>query len=312
MKNSLLGIVSVVLCALLAWKYAESAQLQQRIANLEAEVATWKATQSTTAQQLASKPAAEPSSASAPDQSAPAEDKKADQGMAKAMASVMDSPDAKKAMQEGMKTVLDEMNKDLYELLGLSPEQKEKLQALIVEQAVQQQALGMKMMTGGSSKEARDGLFKAIKDQHEEGQKAIKDLLQDPAKIAQYEQFQDSAPERQQLSKMKSKLATDGTPLNETQEQGLMNLLFSERKAMKWDHDYTKQQEINPDYFTTEALDRQAEQVSAYDANIDAKLVGLLSPEQITAFQAQRTSQHAMEKMGVQFMKAMFGGKKGE
>jgi hypothetical protein len=163
------------------------------------------------------------------------------------------------------------------------------------------------MFTGaGGSKEEKVAMFKDLETNHNASQAEIKELLKAPGQFEKFEKYQDSAPERMQITGIKGKLAGAGQPLDETQEQNLMNVLYTERKAMTWDRDYTKQHQMGPDFFTTEALDRQAAQVKEYDANVDKKLANVLSPEQIEGFQGQRAQQHAAEKMGVEFMKVMF------
>jgi hypothetical protein len=311
MKNyTLLGTIILALSGVLAWKFAESGQLKQRIANLEEEVSIFKAAKTLVVE--AAKTPANQEVAQTPDKPAaaepPADKPKEENSMAKAMSKMFEDKGTREVMKEQMKTMVEGMNKELFDLLGLDPESQAKLSELLVEEQSKNQAVGIKMMTG--TKEEKTAVFKEMAANHDVSEAAIKDLIKDPAKIKQYDQYKDSAPERQQLTGVKNKLAGEGAPLSETQEQSLMNLLYTQRKATKWDKDYSKQQNLSPEFFTEAALARQGEQQAAYDAAIDAKLPDVLAPAQVEVYKAQRKTQRAMEQMGVQFMKAMFSEEK--
>ena len=310
MKTSYLGILSLVLCGILAWKFAESGQLKQRISNLEAEVATWKAAKSPAPVEAPKQDKPVAAASTEPQMKAAAEEKteepkpEKENATMKAMQAMFADKGTKEMMKTQMKTVVESMAKDLLDLLELDPEQRAKLLELMTDEQAKNQELGIKLFSG--TKEEKAALFKEIADNHAASEAAIKEMLKEPGKYEQYQKYQDSAPERMSLTGIKSKLASDGKPLDETQEQNLMNLLYTERKATKWERDYTKQTDMTPEYFTQEALDRQAEQTKELDARVDAKLADVLTPEQITSFQGQRGQQRAMEKMGIEFMKAMF------
>jgi hypothetical protein len=310
MKKSYLGILALVLCGVLAWKFAETGQLKAQIAKLEVEAATWKAAAQ------APVPAAVAATASTTtketkegDPQSKKEGEQEKDNPMQAMAKLMSSDATKEMMKTQLKSMLEAMTKDLFELLHLDPETQAKLLEIMAAEQAKGQEVGMKLMTG-ATKEEKLAAFKEIADNHEASQAAIKALLKEPGQFEQYEKYQDSATERMQLTGIKSKLAGDGKPLDETQEQGLLNLLYNQRKGMKWERDYTKQHEITPEYFAQDALATLAEQTAAYDAQVDAKLSTVLGPEQIESFKGQRAQQRAAEKMGIEFMKVIFGDTK--
>jgi hypothetical protein len=65
---------------------------------------------------------------------------------------------------------------------------------------------------------------------------------------------------------------------------------------------------VNPAKFTDDAIARYEEQTKEYDQKVDQRLSGLLNPQQMESFHGQRAQQRSMEKMGLTFGKAMFGG----
>lgn len=316
MKTPFVAVLCLALCGVTAWKFAESGQLKQQIASLEMEVATWKAA----AQKppLVSKEETKPKAEAS--MQAPSDDTKIDKkpeakkdapgaAFAKALETMLTSDASKKMMKEASKGMLETMYKDLFDLLELDPEAKKALMDILADKQQEEQALGMKLFTNSNmTAEERDALIKQIKENHDSSEAKIKGLLKDPTKIDQYQKFQDSAPERQQIAGLKTKLASDGQPMTEDQEQAVMNTLYSERKAMKWDHDYTDQRDVSPEKFTDDAIARYEEQTKEYDQKVEQRLTGLLNQEQLESFRGQRAQQRSMEKMGLTFGKAMFGG----
>ena len=124
----------------------------------------------------------------------------------------------------------------------------------------------------------------------------------------QYKKFQDSAPERQQLTGLKEKFNTAGAPMDDGLEQAVMDVMYSERKNMKWDYDYTDQQDVRPEKFTDESIARFEAQNKEYDQRMEARLNGTLNESQMDAFRQQRKEQHAMESMGLKFAQVLLVG----
>ena len=86
-----------------------------------------------------------------------------------------------------------------------------------------------------------------------------------------------------------------------------MDAMYGERKKMKWDYDYADQQDLSPEKFTDAAIARYAEQQKEYDATVEQRLNSVLNEAQMESFRGQRSQQRAMEKMGLNFAKTLFG-----
>lgn len=319
MKTPLPAIIILALAGLTAWKFAETGQLKLRIATLEAEVNTWKAAARPPVD-VAKSTAAKDATMQAPSKDAvePKEEKeekgkKADEpnAFAKALTTMMSSEDGRKMMKEGSKAMLEGLYKDLFDLLELDPATKAALMDALATSQQDQQEIGMRLLTAGKlSKEEREKLAAELKTKKAEHDAKIKGILKEPGQFEQFERYEDSAPERMQIATLKGKFATDGQPITEDQEQKLMDVMYSERKNMKWDYDYADQQDINPAKFSEEAIDRYTEQQKIYDANVDTKLKDTLNDAQMESFRSQRTQTRAMEKMGLGFAKSIFGESK--
>lgn len=315
MKAPLPAIIILALAGLTAWKFAESGQLKLRIATLEAEVNTWKAAARPpvdVVKSTAPKDATMQAPTTAGVEQKEEKSKKADEpnALAKALTAMMSSEEGRKTMREGSKAMLEGLYKDLFDLLELDPATKAALMDALASSQQDQQEIGMRLLTAGNlSKEEREKLAAELKTKKADQDAKIKGILKEPGQFEQFERFQDSAPERMQISSMKGKFATDGQPITDEQEQKLMDVMYSERKNMKWDYDYADQQDISPAKFSDEAITRYGEQQQAYDANVEARLKDTLNETQMESFRSQRAQTRAMEKMGLGFAKSIFGEK---
>lgn len=314
MKNPLLLVLSLVFAGLFAWQYVETGKLQKRVIELEARTAAppplvVKANDKTSSSDKST--SADPASAEG-DSPASTKDSKDDNSLAnisKAFESMMKSDGAKEAMKLGSQGMLEGMFRELFDLLDLDPETKKAFLAAMSDAQIQQQTVGMKLLTAGSmTKEGKAALAKELKDNHLAMEEKIKGILGTEEKFSQYKQFQDSAPERQQLTGLKDKFAAAGAPMDDSLEQSVMDVMYSERKNMKWDYDYTDQQDVRPEKFTDESIARFEAQNKEYDQRMEARLNGALNESQMEAFRQQRQQQHAMESMGLKFAQVIFVG----
>ena len=311
MKNSLLIALSLAFAGLFAWQYFETGKLQQRVRELESRAAApppviVKAEEKSTS---ADKSTGAESTPAEGDGSASTKDSNSFSKLSKAFESMMESEGAREAMKLGSKGMIEGMFKELFDLLELDPETKKAFLAALSEAQIQQQTVGMKLLTSGSmTKEGKAALAKELKDNHLATEEKIKGILGTEEKFSQYKKFQDSAPERQQLTGLKEKFNTAGAPMDDGLEQAVMDVMYSERKNMKWDYDYTDQQDVRPEKFTDESIARFEAQNKEYDQRMEARLNGTLNESQMDAFRQQRKEQHAMESMGLKFAQVLLVG----
>jgi hypothetical protein len=108
---------------------------------------------------------------------------------------------------------------------------------------------------------------------------------------------------------LKNSLEAKGAALTEQQEQEVMNVLYGQRKGMKWDYDYADQHDANPAKFTSEALERYQVQAGEYDKAVNGPLAGVLNEQQMETYNQQREQLRKMEKMWLGMAQSMFGEK---
>ncbi|MDB6070261.1 MAG: hypothetical protein JWL81_1432 [Verrucomicrobiales bacterium] len=244
----------------------------------------------------------------APPAAAAKDDKNPMSGMAK----MMKDPAMRDAMKAQMRSQVEFMYRDLFDLLGLDATKQESLTKLLQERSSAGMELGLAMMGGEPiSDEDKKKKMEEMKLANEESDKVMKELLGD-ADFTKFQQFEKSQPERQQLNALNGQLKDKGIGLSEQAESQLMDAMFNERTNFKYDVNFADQKNFDPSQFTEQNLGRFTEQQAELRGKILEKAGGILTPEQLDVFRKSQEQQAAMEKMGMEMGLKMMGGKKAE
>jgi hypothetical protein len=234
-----------------------------------------------------------------------------DENPMSAMAKMMKDPAMREVMKSQMRSQVDFMYRDLFDLLGLDAGKQEQLTKLLVDRAGAGMDLGFSMMGGEKiSDEERKKKTEAMAAATAESDQALKELLGDD--YAKYDSFEKSQPERQQLNSLNGLLKDKGIGLSEEAESKLMDTMFKERTSFKYDVDLSDQRTMDPGKFTAENLSRFQEQQAVLRGQILSKVEPILTPDQLEVFRKSQEQQAAMEKMGMEMAQKMMGGKKPE
>ncbi len=234
-----------------------------------------------------------------------------DENPMSAMAKMMKDPAMREVMKSQMRSQVDFMYRDLFDLLGLDAGKQEQLTKLLVDRAGAGMDLGFSMMGGEKiSDEERKKKTEAMAAATAESDQALKELLGDD--YAKYDSFEKSQPERQQLNSLNGLLKDKGIGLSEEAGSKLMDTLFKERTSFKYDVDLSDQRTMDPGKFTAENLSRFQEQQAVLRGQILSKVEPILTPDQLEVFRKSQEQQAAMEKMGMEMAQKMMGGKKPE
>ncbi len=309
----------VVLSGLLIWKWGEASQLRgelsqatQREEGLRAELDVSK---SKAQAQMNDKRSAEQKTLTKSSEEAQASQKAGRPGAEKnplaefgaALAALMTDEKSKQALKDLSEGALAEANASLLEMLNLSPEQKKRFLEALAEAKQQDDAMGLRFLTAGTmTAEQKEAFLKEMAEVKKANKERLEGALGDPEKVAQYQSFKDSQPERDLLAAMKKPMEGGGQPLSDGQEQQLMDLIYKERKAYQWEHNYLDEADMNPEKFTDGAIDRLWQQVADFDTKTDPRIAQILSPEQMQIFAGQRTQIRAVHKLGLNLMKGLF------
>jgi hypothetical protein len=234
-----------------------------------------------------------------------------DENPMSAMAKMMKDPAMREVMKSQMRSQVDFMYRDLFDLLGLDAGKQEQLTKLLVDRAGAGMDLGFSMMGGEKiSDEERKKKTEAMAAATAESDQALKELLGDD--YAKYDSFEKSQPERQQLNTLNGLLKDKGIALSEEAESKLMDTMFKERTSFKYDVDLSDQKTMDPKKFTAENLSRFQEQQAVLRGQILSKVEPILTTDQLEVFRKSQEQQAAMEKMGMEMAQKMMGGKKPE
>jgi hypothetical protein len=232
-------------------------------------------------------------------------------GMGDMLGKMMKDPAMREMMREQQKAMINLMYSGLYKDLKLSPEEKDKLRDLLTD-AQMRNVEGAQGMFGDKKDPAAEAeLTKAIADSKKQTDAEIKALLGDE-RYAQYEDYQKNVGERMQVDQFKNQLAAENLPLRDDQSAQLMQIM-KEEKAARPPVIPTDQTEMpKKDMFTSENLDKQLKWMDEYNRRVFDRAGQVLTPEQLTKYQAFQEQQTSMQKLGLQMAKQMFGGDKGK
>ena len=227
-----------------------------------------------------------------------------------AMAEMMKDPSMREAMKAQMRPQVDFMYRDLFDLLGLDPEKQEKLTKLLLDRMNAGMEVGLAMAGGaqGAGEEVKQRA-EAMKAANEASEAEIKSLLGDSG-YGQYERFEKSQPERQQISALNGQLKDKGLGLSEEAESKLMDAMYEERNNFKFDVNFADQKTMDPTQLTEENVNRYQEQQALLRGQVLAKAEGILTEPQLEVFRKSQEQQAAMEKMGLQMGVKMMGASK--
>jgi hypothetical protein len=230
-------------------------------------------------------------------------------GPVSGMARMMKDPAMRDMVKAQMRSQMDVVYRDLFDMLGLDPEKQDKLSKLLADRAGAGMELGLAMMGGEKlSPEVMKQRGEAMKKQTEESDKALKEMLGEKD-FAQFERYEKSQLERQQLKTLNSQLKDKGLALSEEAESQLMDAMYQERSNFKYDVDLADQKNFDPEKFTEANMLRFEEQQKALQAQVLRRAETILSPEQLDIFRQTQEQQAAMEKLGRDMGMKMLKGK---
>lgn len=226
-----------------------------------------------------------------------------------AMADMMKDPAMKEMMKSQMRAQVEFMYRDLFDLLGLDAGKQEKLTKMLADRSGNGMDLGFSMMGGQKmSDEEKKKKQEEMKAATDASSKALKELLGD-SDYAKFESFENSQPERLQLSTLNTQLKDKGIGLSEEAESKLMDAMFQERTNFKYDTDFADQKNFDFEKYNEAGLTRYAEQQQELRGRILTKAEGILTADQLEVFRKSQEQQAAMEKMGLEMGLKMMGGK---
>jgi hypothetical protein len=226
--------------------------------------------------------------------------------MREGLAKMMENPAAREAMRAQMRGQVDYLYRDLLDMLNLPEDKREAVSKLLTDRTAAAAELGMRMMGGKKltpeeQKAQSESMSKSIAD----SDTALKEALgeQDYAK---FDRFEKSQPERMQLNSITSQMKDAGVELSPEAESQLMDAMYEERTAFKFDNDMGNTRNFDMSRLTAENLQRYQEQHVILQEKIYDRAASILSPEQLPVFKKSQESQAALQKMQLEMAAKMF------
>ncbi|HVW22648.1 MAG TPA: hypothetical protein VHC86_15640 [Opitutaceae bacterium] len=140
-------------------------------------------------------------------------------------AALANNPEFQKLQSIQLKAQLDQRYAALFKTLNLSPEQLDQFKTLLVQrQQAQQDAMQAAFQQGLNPRQDRQAFEQAIADAQTSVDQQIQSLLGDSG-YPQYQQYQQTMPERNTVSQVQQALSYSGAPLSDDQANQLVALL---------------------------------------------------------------------------------------
>jgi hypothetical protein len=250
-----------------------------------------------------------------PDSATPAGEKsegKSDEGgFMKGVAKMFTDPKMKEAMRGQQSAGVAMMYGDLAKYLGLTPDEARQVLALITDRQMEQMNKSMALLNKGTldaatlTEAGKQG--EAAKADYDA---ALKDVL-GKERFAKLQEYEKTMGERFALSQLRNQLSAGGMPLDDNQAAGLLSIMQEERartpNPMAGNTDPAAQAKLLQNGEMMEGMFKSQEE---YNRRVLDRARGVLSPDQLQAFETAQKQQADMQKMGLQMSRELF--KKGK
>ena len=221
------------------------------------------------------------------------------------MAEMQRTPEARSAMRAQMRVQLENEYRDLFDEMGLDEATADAVLGLLSDRTIAQ----MESVTaaGGDEKD-REAMAAKVKAETAKAEAALRGKL--GSQYGNFERFEKSAPERQQLKLVKAAFRDKGIEFDEATESKLMDTMYEVRSGWNFEHDFSDPDpsRIDPTALNEEAMNRYVEENAKMQAAVEEKVQGMLSAEQFEAFRAAQRQQQEMMQMRLRMSRGMFGG----
>lgn len=158
----------------------------------------------------------------------PARDRRRATAIASGIRDMLRDPESRDMVSAQLEAVLPRMYPDLAQQLGLSPEELARLHELLA----RQQLDGASNLLDANAAGTRDpaALQGAVEALRRASEAKIATLL--GSKYSRWQEYQESLPARQQVTQVRTRLASGGNPLDDTQAAAMIAALSAEQKRM--------------------------------------------------------------------------------
>jgi len=222
---------------------------------------------------------------------------------------MMKDPAMREMMREQQKVAINMMYSGLFKEMKLSPEEKDKFKAILTDAQLKNIENAGELF-GDKKDGAVEDVQKLSADSKKQTEAELKTLLGDE-RFAQYEDYQKNIGERMQLDQFKTRLQGENMALEEQQTAQLLQIMKEEKAVVPPVIPQDNTEFPRKELLTNENLDKQAQWMEDYNRRVLERVGQVLTPEQFKQYRDFQEQQTAMQKLGLNMARQMFGGGKG-
>lgn len=231
-------------------------------------------------------------------------DKSEDSGLPE-VAKMLRDPAMRDTLRAQSEAYLDFEYRDLFDHVGLDEQKRDAVLALLKERLAKQTDLGLLAFDRKSSAEDRSKASAELAEFNSANDTRLKELLGD--QYGQFDRFEKSQPEREQLKTLQAMLKDKSLTLDEATETKLMDAMYESRRDFKFERDLSDEDTLMPDDLSQEVVDRYLQEHDELQQQIGQKAKSILSPEQFEVFVKSQENQRQMTQLGLQVLRQMGG-----
>lgn len=226
----------------------------------------------------------------------------------KALSKMLQSPQMKELMKQQQTLAVDMQYGPLFDLLGLSPEEKENFRQLLAARTMGPAQLGLELMNPELTPERKKAITQQMEQMRKNSDASIQQFLNNDEDWKTFRNWEDTQPERSQLQ-MAGAAAFSSAPLSQEQEQSLISLMHEARSLVN------KAATANDavaryDVMSEEGIQRQMQRIDESNRYVLERAPQFLNQAQMEALAKMQEQWRIMSETGMKMSSAMFGGKK--
>jgi hypothetical protein len=229
--------------------------------------------------------------------------------MGEMLGKMMKDPAMREMMREQQKVAINMMYGGLFKEMNLSPEEKDKFKAILTDAQLKNIENAGEIF-GDKKDGALDDMQKLSADSKKQTEADLKTLLGNE-RFAQYEDYQKNIGERMQLDQFKTKLQGENLALQDQQSAQLLQIMKEEKAAVPPVIPQDNTEFPRKELLTAENLDKQVQWMEDYNRRVLDRAGQVLTPEQFKQYRDFQEQQTAMQKLGLNMARQMFGSGKG-
>ncbi len=237
------------------------------------------------------------------------EDQEGGKNLMSNIADMLENPDMRDAIRGQIKIAqVNPIYGSLIKKLKLSADKEEALSDLITDRFLTGTDAIKSLNSADES--ARKATLDNIKKQKEEINEQIKELLGEEA-YKEYEKYSESEGERMIVGQFAQQLSYSGTlPLNESQNENLVQILKEENEAAKKDPNYKDMEGMSPSEYDDDTISDILFRQIDINKKVRDRAQKVLSADQLKGLERYQENFIKQLEMGLKMSKQMFGGSK--